>query len=92
MTITDLDLTVLQDLEFEPPCEVKNQGPVQDCPNGAEWTIVYRNHCSPGNGDSMICNDHRIYLMVANGMVTCGSCKSVVRFLPYLVRIERIKP
>ncbi len=91
MTVTDLDHTVLQNLEFELPCEVKNRHTNTECPHTGEWALVYRNHCSVGNGDATICTPHRDYLM-AGGRITCSSCKMSVLFGPHLIRIERIRP
>lgn len=90
MTMTDLDFTVLEDLDFDVPCEAKYlRG--QDCPGVAEWTVVYRNHCIPSNGDSIICAAHRDYLM-ADGPVLCATCNTAAPFLQFLIRIERIRP
>lgn len=85
-----LELLDLSEFEFEVPCEIKSVHG-DKCPLPCQWTVVYRNHCTRGTADATICTLHRDYLM-ADGRVTCGTCKKSVPFLPYLIRIERIRP
>lgn len=47
----DTDLTIIESLEFQPPCEIEWRttatGQIRPCANAAEWIVTYQHHCLP---------------------------------------------
>jgi hypothetical protein len=89
----DLDITLLEEMEFELPCEIV-EGPASiPCVHGpAAWIMVLRQHDPHPSGQRtmLICQRH--YEAITNGaMGFCYSCVRSIKMQDHVVRLEPIK-
>ncbi len=73
----DLELTILHDLDFEPPCDagMLNRAEPLPCDAAAEWFVVYT--CGH---ERLFCTPHKDYLTAESFTpkgVYCGQCYTV---------------
>ena len=79
MTITDTDLTVIDHLDFAPPCEVV-PAPVSaegHCPREAEWIVSYIHHCLEDIRTIMVCDKDYREACRPGFTVLCGGCGDI---------------
>lgn len=91
-TTPDLDTTVIENLDFELPCEITgglDAAPI--CDQAAEWIVVAKAHCSKRVAHRLICDEHQKYI-VGGGLGYCTACKVISPMRDLVVRIERLKP
>lgn len=69
-TSTDLDLGILNDLEFQVPCESEITG--HTCTGKVKWVCTYTN----GHPPKLVCDDayHRALIVMADGYTHCHWC------------------
>lgn len=90
----DLDLTVLDELDLDIPCDVIATRTRAKCDEPAEWILSLRRHCRPDViEDRLVCDKH--WRAAVSGLATswCATCGvHGLTVLDYIVRSERLKP
>lgn len=89
--LEEIDLDVIEALDFDPVCSMTSGRGAVECPNEARWAATFRKHCSPDTATALLCDGHYTWVM-AGGVGRCNACGDAAVLRPFLLRLERIKP
>lgn len=93
MTIIDnsTDVTSLEHLDFDVPCEaLRTVGGEHFCPESVAWILTLVGHCDPGHRTTLlICQGHKDSIDIA--VAVCAGCEASVPMKDYVLRLEPLK-
>lgn len=89
-TATDIDTTVLEELEFEPPCEIRWDDTEPECDHPAKWIMTFVAHCK-GSPPLLVCEHHKEQALTTANAAICKTCKKTVA-RPFRKAIKNIEP
>lgn len=92
---TDFDMSLIEHLDFAPPCEVvlrdRSNPEWHPCNEGAEWIVTYRHHCIPdATKTRLVCERHLAEWSSPTDTSECESCGEHAVVADYIIRTERI--